>query len=427
MSLRASARPVRSWRALRAFARIAWISGACSLVAIAGPVRAESAALDVIRSHFQARGASAVVILGSDFVFEGQAAVRSLAFERAACVGIFAWGGTGVRDVDLGIYASSGQPLAEDRGATPYAYARLCGVAGLQVYVSAQAYAGRGELTLFRIEDAPRALGRLPLALPVAVAAGGRASGPRAVGGEDSELLFEAPLLHEERSLAAAGYVALGPPNVLDVRAGLAQGTVLLRGNACFRAVAFVPGARGLMLEIEAPFVRQEAKSIDSDSVHVALCAASDGAYNIAVRTRAMRSVALVRLFEQPLARREDAARFGDERALLAAEANVVARERGLSLSHFGEVWLEGGAAVAWPVELAAGSCHMLAALPDRGVEADVRLLDAAGVVLAHNEGRRGWPALFVCVDQPAKAKLLLRGRGGAGPVSLWVARSEMP
>jgi hypothetical protein len=138
-----------------------------------------------------------------------------------------------------------------------------------------------------------------------------------------------------------------------------------------------------------------------------------------------MRSVALVRVFEQPLARLEDAARFGEERALLVAEANMAAHDRGLSLGHLGEVWLEGGAGVVWPVELAAGRCHMLAALPERGVEADVRLLDATGVVLAHNEGRRGWPALFVCTDQAVKAKLLLRGRGSAGPVSLWVGRSE--
>jgi hypothetical protein len=67
----------------------------------------------------------------------------------------------------------------------------------------------------------------------------------------------------------------------------------------------------------------------------------------------------------------------------------------------------------------------MLAALPERGVEADVRLLDATGVVLAHNEGRRGFPALFVCTQRALKARLLLRGRGNTGPVSLWVGRSE--
>jgi hypothetical protein len=381
--------------------------------------------LSLIREHFLARGASEVSVLGRDFVFEGQAAVHELTFERERCVGVFAWGGTGVRDVDLGIYAASGQPLAEDRGAAPFAYARLCGAAGLRVYVSAQAYAGRGELLLVRVDPAPRALGRLPFGLPLAVAAGGRAAGPRAVGGDDAELAFEAPLLHEERMLAQSGYVALGPPTLLEVRAGMAQGTILLRGSACFRAVAFVPGGRGLMLEIEAPLLRREAKSVDSDSVRVALCTVSDGAYSVVVRTRAMRSVALVRVFEQPLARLEDAARFGEERALLTAEATAAAHDRGLQLGHLGEVWLEGGAGVVWPVELAAGRCQMLAALPDRGVEVDVRLLDAAGVVLAHNEGRRGWPALFVCSDRAAKAKLLLRGRGSSGPVSLWLGRSE--
>jgi hypothetical protein len=414
-----SARAARRAAALFACA----CGGALALVALA---RAQASdPLSLIREHFLARGASAVAVLGRDFVFEGQASVRTLTFEREGCLGVFAWGGTGVRDVDLGIYGASGQPLAEDRGAAPFAYARLCGRAGLQVYVSALAYAGRGELLLVRVDPAPRALGRLPFGLPLAVAAGGRAAAPRSVGGDETELAFEAPLLHEERALASAGYVALGPPTLLEVRAGMAQGTVMLRGNACFRVVAFVPGGRGLMLEVDAPLVRREAKSIDSDSVRVALCTVSDGAYSVVVRTRAMRSVALLRVFEQPLARLEDAARFSEERALLIAEADVSARERGLSLGHLGEVWLEGGAGVAWPVELAAGRCHMLVALPERGVEADVRLLDAAGVVLAHNEGRRGWPALFVCTDRAAKAKLLLRGRGSSGPVSLWVGRSE--
>jgi hypothetical protein len=202
---------------------------------------------------------------------------------------------------------------------------------------------------------------------------------------------------------------------------------VVLRASACFRAVAFVPGARGLMLEIESPFAQREAKSVESDTARLSLCTAREGTFTLLVRTRAMRSVALVRLFEQPLARPADARRFGEERTLLAAEAEMMARERGLSLGHLGEVWLEGGMPVAWPVELAAGQCHMFAALPERGVEADVRLLDAAGVVLAHNEGRRGWPALFVCADQALKAKLLLHGRGSPGSVSLWVGKGEAP
>lgn len=412
-------------RALRA--ALLWAACAC-LGALGGAADARAGSDDplaLIRDHFLARGASHVEVLGRDFVFEGQAAVHDLAFDGERCLGVFAWGGTGVRDVDLGLYSPSGQPLAEDRGASPFAYARLCGSAGLRVYVSAQAYAGRGELLLVRVDPAPRALGRLPAGLPLAVAAGGRAAGQRSVGGDDAELAFEAPLLHEERALAQAGYVALGPPTLLEVRAGAAQGAVVLRGHACFRAVAFVPGGRGMMFEIEGPLVRHEAKSIDSDTVRLALCTLAEGPHTIVVRTRAMRSLALVRVFEQPLARLEDAARFGEERALLAAEAAVTARERGFSLGHFGEVWLEGGAGVTWPVELEAGRCHMLAALPERGVEADVRLLDAAGVVLAHNEGRRGWPALFVCSDRAAKAKLLLRGRGSSGPVSLWVGRSE--
>jgi hypothetical protein len=317
--------------------------------------------------------------------------------------------------------------LAEDRGATPFGYARLCGAAGLPLYVSAQAYAGRGELALFLIEQAPRELGRLPEALPMAVAPGGIASTPRVIGGEEAELSFEAPLLHEERTLADAGYLAIGPSSLIDVRGGLAQGTLLLRGGRCFKVVTFVPGARGLLAEVEGPMQTRDARSPDAELLRIALCTEADGAYVVRVRTRAMRSLALVRVFEQPLARPDDAARYGEERALLLGEARTLTSERGLELSALGEVWLEGGGKLAWPVDASANRCLLLLALPERGTETELRLVDGEGVVLASNEGRHGLPSVYTCPRKDQKLRVLLHGRGVPGPVSLWRAEAGAP
>lgn len=380
------------------------------------------AAEQLIRAHFVGRGSQPPALLGREFLFEGGALVRRIVFEHAGCPALFAWGGAGLRDVDLAVYSLAGLALAEDRGATPYGYARLCVEAGTEVFVSAQAYSGRGELALYRVESAPRTLGRLPEALPLGVAAGGRSVATRPIGSDAAELAVEVPLLHDERQLAAAGYVALGPPSLLEVRAGLAEGSVLLPAKRCFRVVAFVPGARGLLLELGAGATLREARGADAELVRLAVCQATAGPLAVRVRTRALRSLAVVRVFEQPRAELAEAELFGEERALLLAEARVLAQSRGFQLRHLGEAFSERGSGVSWPVQ-SESECVMLVALPERGAEPELLLLDAAGNVLARNEGRRGLSTLYSCAPRAPGTRLLLRGHTGDGAVSLWLGQ----
>jgi hypothetical protein len=382
--------------------------------------RAHDAADRVLSAHLGARGGGALRVLARSFLFEGQALVRTLAFERAGCRAVLAWGGEGLRDLDLGLYSRDGSALAEDRGAPPFAYARLCAAAGTRVFASAQAYAGRGEIVLYELDDAPRSFGRPPAELPLAVAAGGQASTPRALGGDDASDSFEAPLLHDERELARVGFVAQGPPSLLEVRAGSASGTVFLRANACVRIVAFVPYARGVILSVDDAGQSREVRGADSELVRLSLCASRAGPYEVTVRTRALRSLALVRVFEHPLARAADAGLYDEERALSLAEARTLAGERGQALSHLGEAWLEGERPLGWPVTLTAGRCHMFVALPESGKSSELRLVDARGVVLAHHEGRRGTTAVFACANRDEQARLFVRASGAAGAVSLW-------
>src|SRR5687767_2679197 len=115
--------------------RLVWLLLVCFCTsARAEPAKEISAlrsgdSLRLVRDHFRARGAGNVRELGKELVFEGQGVVRSLTLATHGCIGVLAWGGEGVRDVDVGIYSRSGQMLAEDRGATPFGYARLCGAA----------------------------------------------------------------------------------------------------------------------------------------------------------------------------------------------------------------------------------------------------------------------------------------------------------
>lgn len=394
-------------------------------VCMAPAARADEAVDGKLRAHLLARGASDVRVIEHGFLFEGQALVRPFVFESAGCRAVLAWGGVGLRDLDLGLYSPDGSALSEDRGATPYGYARLCAAAGTRVFVSAQAYAGRGQIALYEVDHAPRAFGRPPAELPLAVAAGGQASPQRGVAGDDGSDAFEAPLLHDERELSRLGYVAQGPPSLLEVRAGAASGTVLLRAGVCARIVAFVPYARGVMLNVEREGQTRQVRSADAELVRLGVCAEGAGPYSVSVRTRALRSLVLVRVFEHPLARAADAKQYGDERALSLAEARTQAGARGQELQHLGEAWLEAERPLAWPVALVRGRCHVFVALPQGTQTTELRLIDARGVVLAHNEGRRGTSAVFACSERDEAARLLVRAGGGAGAVSLFQGREN--
>jgi hypothetical protein len=56
----------------------------------------------------------------------------------------------------------------------------------------------------------------------------------------------------------------------------------------------------------------------------------------------------------------------------------------------------------------------------------DVRLIDANGVLIARNEGRRKVPLLFTCARQDETMRLVLRSRGQDGAVSVWMAQNQI-
>lgn len=395
------------------------------LVAWPAPgVAAEGVNASIVQ-HLQARGATEVSEVARHFLFEGQSTSHAQRLREDGCVAYLALGLGAVRDVDLGLYTRAGQLIAQDVAIAPYAYARVCGAAGLDIYASATLYAGRGQLQLLRIEQAPRELGRLPDSLPLAVSAGGRLEELRSVGSAIDDLSSEGALAYEERSHAVLGYVPAGAPQVLELRAGNARGQLLLLAGRCYRVALHVPMSRGVALELEGPGgQRWTARSSGENRTSAAVCAPEDGVYAVRAQARPLRGVALLRAFEHPAADLARARQLGDASALAVAEAEYVAAARGLELAPLGHAWVEGGAPLTWSLPLSGPGCYALAVVSEVGAAAvDVRLSDEQGVLLAHNEGRRGVPMVFFCSQGSGPVRLLLKARGPDIRVSVWLGQ----
>ena len=381
--------------------------------------------LATVARHLKSRGASEVVEVGRSFLFDGQSTSHAQRLERTSCVAYLALGLGEVRDVDLGLYTHAGQLIAQDIAIAPYAYARVCGASGLDFYASATLYAGRGQLVLLRVDDAPRELGRLPDELPLAVSAGGRLEELRSVGVALDDVSPESALAYEERSHALLGYVAAGPPVALDLRGGNARGQLLLRAGHCYRIAVNVPLSRGVAVEVESASGRRwVGRSSGDDRTAVAVCATEDGAYAARVQARTLRGLALMRAFEHPGVNLTRVMELGEASALAVAEAEFVASARGLTLSPLGHAWVEGGAPLTWSLLVKEPGCHALAVVSEVGAAAvDVRLTDEQGLLLAHNEGRRGVPMVFFCAQQARPIRLILKARGPDLRVSVWLGQ----
>ncbi|MDB4972450.1 MAG: hypothetical protein JWN48_791 [Myxococcaceae bacterium] len=388
---------------------------------------AQAIDLGAVEAHLRERGASNVSEVARGFLFEGEASAHAQRLQREGCVAYLALGTGEVRDVDLSLYTRAGQLVAEDAGVAPFAYARVCGARGLDLYASATMYAGRGELVLLRVEHAPRELGRLPSTIPFAVSAGGRLEELRAIGVAADELSPEGTLLQEERAQATLGYVTSGPPQALELRAGSARGQIVLRAGRCYRVMGVVPFSRGVAIEIESGAgQRWFTRSAGEDRTALALCATTDASYAVRVQARPLRGLALLRVFEHKAAEATLARDSGDATALAIAEAKHVAAQRGLSLQQLGNAWIESSSPLVWPVTIDKPGCYAFAAVSEVGSAAvDVRLTDARGTLIAHNEGRRGVPMVFTCAREAGPVRLVLKARGPDLRVSLWRGQSD--
>jgi hypothetical protein len=415
-------------------AALRFVPAALALLALLAPIHARaldasrSEALAQVKSHLEARGARDVREVLRDFLFEGESRVHELAAARGGCVGLLALGLGEVRDVDLSLHTVAGQALAEDTAVAPYAYVRACVAANVPLLASVQLYAGRGELVLFAMQEAPRELGRFAEGIPLAMPPGGGIEALRTIGGVPDESPFEGPMLAEERELAELGYVAPGPVVPLLLRGGQATSALVLEAGRCYQVVVLVPFARGVAIKVEAPDgTSWDGRMPAADRAAAFLCTErTGGEFQLRVESRVLRSVALVRAFEHPDVDPRDHESLGAARALGVAEARHVARARGLRVERVGEAWVESAVPLSWPVTLQAGRCYAVWALGERGLASvDVRLVDGAGVLVARTEGPPHGASVFHCASKGGGHRLVLRPRGQDGIVSVWLGSTD--
>lgn len=374
-----------------------------------------------VERHLRDRGASQVEVVQRTFMFEGASQAVTQVARQAGCIGFLVIGGGEVRDVDVTLYTAGGLPLDEDVSAAPYGYVRACTEAYVSIVIGTTLYAGRGELTLLRVENAPRELGRLPESLALSVVPGGRSEEPEPIGTPADEEGISTLLASEEAALFDRGYVALGAPEVMELSGGEAEAPLPLSAGQCVRLVAHAPGVRGLTLQIEGGAGdRALARAPNRDSIELAFCPSETGVHRLRARARAMRAMLVFRVFEHPESPTDES---DAELALGVAEVRHQWKQRGLSMLPLGDAWVEPREPARFEVQLERGQCYGLAAVSAEGSVLDLRLTDPLGHLLSRTEGRSGVPVLYACPSESGRHTLLLTSRGREQRASAWLSQ----
>ncbi len=405
-------------------ASLAWGALLLCMSLLAAPIAQADDAIDrELERVLRGRGASSVSVLGRFFLFEGQAQAMAQTTSARGCVGFVVIGTGEVRDVDVALHTVSGLPLDQDVSTASYAYVRACTDRDVPLVLSATLYAGRGELTILRVESAPRELGQLPASIPLAVMPGGRLEPAQAIGDIPEEGEVSAMLSGEEARLAERGYIAAGAPEVLDVQGGLTTTSASWLAGHCYRVVAHVPYLPGLTLEVDdgsnAPRLAREP---NRDAVELAYCAQRSGAHRIRLRVRTNRGVAVLRTFEHPGAKlAASPAAKHPELALGAAEVAHQLVARGLISEHLGDAWVETGDPARFSAMLTAGECYAAAAVSARVSPVDLRLVGPKGHILSRTEGRNGVALAYACATETGSYQIVLTSRGREQRVAAWL------
>jgi len=364
----------------------------------------------VLDAHFRARGATEVGVLERVFLFEGASHALPQVTNRPGCVGFLVIGGSEVRDVDVTLFTPGGLALDEDVTTAPYGYVRACAAQDVPVVIGVNLIAGRGELTILRIEAAPRELGRLPGSIVLSVVPGGRGEDAQALDTPAEEDSVSTLLASEETQLSDRGYLAGGAPEALELQGGQGEALVALSGQHCVRIVAHAPGVRGLTLQIEGP---EQARGLvrvpDRDLAELAFCPRGSGPHRLRARARAMRAMLVFRVFEHP---RAPADRGDAELALGAAEVEHQWAMRGFATQPLGDAWVESREPARFVVDLSVGRCYGVAAASAEGTTLDLRLVDPEGRVVSRTEGRGGVPVVYACPRLSGRHTIVLTSRG---------------
>jgi hypothetical protein len=390
------------------------------------PALAQSRSADVVRAHLEGLGAAVREVPARVFLQQGEARVVAHEVDGTGCVGFVAFGAGAVRDVDLRLHTEGGLLLDEDTTSAPYGYVRGCSRARQTWFLDIRMYAGRGELVLLRVEDAPTSIDLLPFELGLAAPSGGRPEAPRAVGPGLPGRTLEQRFIAEESEWVERGYMPAGPLRQVPVASGLARAVIPLEAGLCYAiVVGGVHQGRTAVVVAGTGEERWSGSSTTGRAVtHV--CPDKTAEHNVFVKIRAGGGNVLMRSYVQPdAALWESPVTRGDSARVIVGELHHKFAARGMKSGVVGDGWLDTVGPLLWPITLSAGHCYGMGIVPLSGSfrgSLELALEDADRRLLARDRRSEEIPVIYHCPAESGQHRALIRSVTEVGPVVVVVA-----
>lgn len=370
----------------------------------------------------QAAGASALQIVGADFVSEGDRLGAFVELPDAACVLMLARGSASIGDVDLFAYEDDGSAIAVDESSDARPALLVCPPHPRRVYVTARVVSGAGMLGVGVQEVPPSAVA----AVEQAVGTRGRSGGGE-TGALDAWPGLEAKLLAHRAGLGGRWEDVRRVTLPVTPRAATRVSVPVEPGRCVDVLVA--PSEEVISLEVvaEDPEGRIVARARDrARDRSLLLCSEAPLDLSIAIRPRA--SHGLVALVASRSAIGASGALDPSERAEYVTEVRELSAartglEKALAGKGFAAATTVGtgaakvGSRTALPVTLPAGCARLDVVAGKPLADVSAALWDEKGNMLAEARGGSG-ATLFACGPGGA-ARVDLSAMGHPGPFAV--------
>ncbi|UJR80586.1 Hypothetical protein I5071_26330 [Sandaracinus amylolyticus] len=386
-------------------------------------IATQARAQDIDACERAARARLSVGASARAFLLERQSHVVEHRLARDGCVAFLAFGSAGVRDVDLLAHTTAGDVIEEDVEPRAWGWVRACGEAGLVVAAVVHVHAGRGEVRVLAIDDAPERAPELGREVGACFARSAGRGRPLTDAGE-TPAMRSLDRAIEDADARAGGWRTVGQP----MRGWLDPGAtelhrVAIEREGCHRIDAIAgPEVRALALVV----IGADGREIARDDrrrrdASVVLCPDAPGGVVVQVHARAGTGAYALRhrvLDGEVL----DAARVDARASVESAELGAMLRDRGMVARAIAWGIADGRGAQAFDVEVGAG-CVAIAALRSRELEGgdlDVRVADEQARLVGWDEGapsvdRGAIPVVWSCAQEARTLRVEVRAQDATG------------
>ena len=360
------------------------------------------------------------------FLTESHTAIHVDTLPADGCFGYLVVGHDGVRDLDLALHTTSGLALGSDVSVDKLAYVRYCGAEGLEVVATVQAYEGRGEYRLLRLENAPAQMPELDRNL------GGCFAGRVGLRGRPPDIgpapvVSAAELLEQwHHDVEHEGYRRVGPTRH---QSGQPNAAVRLDAQRCYALlVAASPETDQIALQVLSPqgrvIVRDEASG---RRIRARFCTEMTGDFTVQVGLEGGAWSLAPYLLEEKVAAPTPLTAVG--RFDWAVLATRLAR-RGMRTRALAWGFASAGERLAVPVTLRGGRCYAFSvvrgdALARAGM--DVTVAGAEGELVSWSIGGQPPPTAYHCPERDGIVRMRVRPRGGVGRFLLVLGEEDVP